>query len=723
MEGLTGCYDFFHDFVLTHKVNVLRRQAMTLNRTSWIGSLVVEQVHRSLIIQYWADRPDPKSWIEVGVASNRSKKTFSSLLPQPQSSLQIKWTRSGKEVTGNVDLDINLNTATLDCAHIIHNIIARHSTYILQTISASVPGSIVFDDDDQESTDQQQQHSIPVLELPLHSKQTISLRIEPTSGKFAMAPLSDQISKFVNELNSLSSGPLLPLYTGHIRQRLPTLVIDRMLESARRWSVDGPIFDGPFPQSRLNWLENAGSCCFLPNAWRAAGSQWRIGFTVDLSRQYEWCICQVGSSTDPHTFKNWNLFATSERDYEQPWQQYKNLAAEAWQVIHMKMVEDLLAGQYSARGAGTPVDPTILETAVFLKDQGAFEHLTRPLNLFLANDVGNDIADMMHRPVVASSAVHMPTEACKMFLASSKQETSLSTVALRDDGTFFTMLKGSPAAGPPSPDLMSQFLAIAADTIRWLCRLSAYCAIISSRGFKLIEITDTRIAFYYNQRPLLACTIHRDSEQPISLSGTPQSTRRILPHLTSMLAGFSTINHKIGAFREVAKILVLSLPLLQAVDTVQNKSSARFSLQVCVVSWSEMELVYRDIATHTPVHTLSTFFVNSSSPVSSAKPEHARDFVLVGCRIMLGKTGRRGTAAPFPVLPDLHARIEGHLSAVAQRPGGFPEFRTIPGGFTTSLANIGTVLDEVDEAVRLVEVPAAAASASEVGGVEVIEID
>ena len=183
----------------------------------------------------------------------------------------------------------------------------------------------------------------------------------------------------------------------------------------------------------------------------------------------------------------------------------------------------------------------------------------------------------------------------------------------------------------------------------------------------------------------------------------------------------ASIALQIGALRQVAKILVHSLPLLQAVDTLQEKSSPRYSLQVYASSWSEIELVYYDIPTNKPVYILGAFLVHSSSPIPNAAPASFRDFSPLGCRIVLGKT-RSGKAAALALpLVDLHARVKAHLAALSEREGGFPAWRAIPRGFVTALPDVGVVLNEIDEAVRGAEVLAKAESA--VGAVEVIEID
>ena len=50
-EGLQGLFDFLHNFVLTHKLAVLKSQALEMVRGYWSDNLLVEAVSRSLFYQ------------------------------------------------------------------------------------------------------------------------------------------------------------------------------------------------------------------------------------------------------------------------------------------------------------------------------------------------------------------------------------------------------------------------------------------------------------------------------------------------------------------------------------------------------------------------------------------------------------------------------------------------------------------------------------------------
>jgi mediator of RNA polymerase II transcription subunit 14 len=129
-KGISGLFDFLHNFVLTHKISVLRSQAELLARSGWIGSLKVEPVHRELVVQYWTDRPGKKNWIEFGTTTNRLKNGKTSWRGPPIPSLTARWFRQGKEV---VDVKLDIDWKDLSMERILKRVIALHTAQILQS--------------------------------------------------------------------------------------------------------------------------------------------------------------------------------------------------------------------------------------------------------------------------------------------------------------------------------------------------------------------------------------------------------------------------------------------------------------------------------------------------------------------------------------------------------------------------------------------------------------
>jgi mediator of RNA polymerase II transcription subunit 14 len=182
-SGLSGGFDFLHNFILTHKIAVLKKQAHELLRIGWAGSIKIEPVHRGLVIQYWTEKPGKKNWIEIGVSSNKPKNGKVSWRGPPISSLAVRWFRSGVEIT---DMPLKFDWKTISMERILKKIISLHVGHILRTGSASVP--------QQMTTKAKLSETEPcdcALDVSLgtpHNKTTVSF--EPVTGRYILKPVT-----------------------------------------------------------------------------------------------------------------------------------------------------------------------------------------------------------------------------------------------------------------------------------------------------------------------------------------------------------------------------------------------------------------------------------------------------------------------------------------------------------------------------------------------------
>jgi mediator of RNA polymerase II transcription subunit 14 len=131
--GLAGFYDFLHDLTLSYKINILHRQAKELARGRWSEDLRVELIHRTLVVQYWTNRPGGKSWVEIGIKSERRKQNESP--HEKVADLDVRWIRDGKPVD---DVDIELDAQVLSVHDILHQVTALHASYILDSIYSNL---------------------------------------------------------------------------------------------------------------------------------------------------------------------------------------------------------------------------------------------------------------------------------------------------------------------------------------------------------------------------------------------------------------------------------------------------------------------------------------------------------------------------------------------------------------------------------------------------------
>ncbi|EGP83661.1 uncharacterized protein MYCGRDRAFT_111204 [Zymoseptoria tritici IPO323] len=123
---LQGCYDLLHNFVLTHKINVLRDQASQLLREKWFDCLFVEMKKRVLIVQYWSDLAGPKSWLEIGVSTGKQNRKGSK---PANAQLSVRWFRRGQEV---LDDSPSIDWKTLNVEQVLGTLIAKHTSWDLR---------------------------------------------------------------------------------------------------------------------------------------------------------------------------------------------------------------------------------------------------------------------------------------------------------------------------------------------------------------------------------------------------------------------------------------------------------------------------------------------------------------------------------------------------------------------------------------------------------------
>lgn len=187
-EGLTGCYEFLHELILTCKINELKRQALEMRKGSWTGTVVVEPLHRALALQYWTERPTPgasKSWIQIAVNSGRKDKLAEG--EKATSRLDLKWYRDNKVVT---DMEIPFDGKTLSAEALLRTVVGRHIEFILRGIHERLLGLPryknghfksqldISPDEPSEST----------LKVQVGRTTHIQLTLDPKTGAFAIKP-------------------------------------------------------------------------------------------------------------------------------------------------------------------------------------------------------------------------------------------------------------------------------------------------------------------------------------------------------------------------------------------------------------------------------------------------------------------------------------------------------------------------------------------------------
>ncbi|RPB29099.1 MED14-domain-containing protein [Terfezia boudieri ATCC MYA-4762] len=188
-QGLTGLYEFLHDFVMTHKITTLKKQAERLKKGRWTDALHFHMHKRSLFIYYWTSRPEVRNWIEIGILRPRDKEP---------SRLGVRWHRDGKEVK---DVTVPINTKNVSAEDLIKTVTALHAKYNLITIKDMLTPLPIFPPEAltlvTSDTDSFQSH----LTVRITPTRLVKIQIEPITGRFALSKPNATIATAEHAMN------------------------------------------------------------------------------------------------------------------------------------------------------------------------------------------------------------------------------------------------------------------------------------------------------------------------------------------------------------------------------------------------------------------------------------------------------------------------------------------------------------------------------------------
>ncbi|ESZ95556.1 hypothetical protein SBOR_4036 [Sclerotinia borealis F-4128] len=285
-DGLSGCYTYLHEMVLTHKISEFRRQAVELSRSTWIDGVKVEPLNRALCIQYWQDRykkNGPRSWIIIGVHSGRRKDGYHD--PRTTSRLFIRWFRDSKEVT---DADIPFDKVNISPEQLLKTVIAMHVNHILSSTYSKLAVKPIFANREAVLSlhTSKTEPKESALGVQLTERQHIQITIEPVTGFFIFSPASRTITSSQNKLNSLDIDPAMDAHLGI--ETLRCLAISEeliILGTSVGWRrADNPGISRedmkrkvPKDTKQITWFRRPG--------WQ---EDWLVAVTLGLSGEAWW---------------------------------------------------------------------------------------------------------------------------------------------------------------------------------------------------------------------------------------------------------------------------------------------------------------------------------------------------------------------------------------------------------------------------------------------------
>ncbi|KAL8975367.1 MAG: hypothetical protein Q9197_000396 [Variospora fuerteventurae] len=297
-DGLGGCYRFLHDFVLSHKLNVLRHQAYRMSQAKWSEHLNVEAVHRSLVVQYWIGRPGGKNWIEIGIRRRNVGNASCFHEEEDEPHIGLRWFRAGKEVS---DVPVTVNLRELSVEDMLKQIVAAHADSIFRETLARLKEHSLYSKNVLRLK-HFRSRLVPAshLFIQLTASQSCSIMQEPITGNFGLLPPSSLHSRGERELNGL--GAPEKGAASRIAQLRAIASCDEVERTVRcyGWEVVRSLRPSLEVLRQHFGPDTARASFFRKRAWNA---RWLLAFTASLMGDYWWIVelNEQSSKPDPLT--------------------------------------------------------------------------------------------------------------------------------------------------------------------------------------------------------------------------------------------------------------------------------------------------------------------------------------------------------------------------------------------------------------------------------------
>lgn len=603
--GLQGCYDFLHNFVLTHKINILRTQAQDLIRFGkWFDCLKVESMRRSLVVQYWAGMPGQKNWFEIGISSG-TQKAGSRKKPTP--TLMVRWFRKGREV---VDEQISFNWNNLDIEACLLQVIAKHCFGKLAItrdhLCALAPESKAL------KADLSMPEAAPeecTLNLGLPSvRSPLAVRLEPVTGQISITPPSAATLNTERILNSDQNVDA--------PRALASLACQTVQEPVRK---QAELLGWREVQDLVSVRAKLGPdvlqrSVFQPPGW---SPQWALAISFSLNGE-KWWIVQVqevkaenqstrklknvtsvrqlavtGNSQDAQAAKvasysrasllRIERLAVAEVSYTVLAEQLRTLHIP----YHIEKLDALTEDNTSARGpSSTPSALAFVQFSPLMRDRS-----DKSWSAWAADSVRlshHGIEDVDFRSRDGGTVRHdlrLSLEPEKMkYLRKYLTRAQDHDIAMSATGGLAVRLR-TPFGEPFVPQIQKR--------LRSVERLDRYVAIMKKLGFTSTCVSLARLAFTYSTAPLLSAQLSfaSDGSLPVRLELEPPDSN---PHIRLRIMLEQSLNgNNADAFSNFAHTLPLTLSLLQTFERLESANLARRSFAVRTRSATWYSIAYK----------------------------------------------------------------------------------------------------------------------------------
>ncbi|MCJ1273438.1 mediator complex subunit [Puttea exsequens] len=549
-DGLQGLFNFLHNLVLTHKLRVLRNQAYEMMRSYWAENLIVEAVHRSVVVQYWTNRPGGKNWIEIGLKSGRETR-----LAKPSSvpripHIAIRWFRGGTEVD---DAKIDLNVGYLSLAAILKQIMALHTSYIFEGMAAKMKEALLYSSGSLRlkciaSATEPMDASILIQ---LTATRAVKLVKEPISGRFAILPSSQVNGQAEFDLNRLpnpaadGSSQLARLRSSASVDEVETTTNSLGWESFRSLNPNRDIVKRFFGKAiqRVKF--------FKRQPWT---SQFLLAFTTSMDGD-SWWVVELSENGQAQDAASLNVPAgpTVQGAYRVTLPELGEVVAAPSFAI-LARIDKLAAGTIS-----NLVNARHLQAQKIpykMRQLPATDQRHQPSCIFVSFSDRRTPPLLRSSPVPDISWAHeivkleyrglSPSGHRAVYVATahlSKNFSSIRDVVSKIPSLFFRTVHDSDT-GLESEAISLPIVVKVGETsiptlINRLAAIGLLLDCISAIKFyhaKIESISLQKVSFTYKSHPSLSATVHFPTDAPMRLSlSSPNPHLRILDHLTTLL--------------------------------------------------------------------------------------------------------------------------------------------------------------------------------------------
>ena len=569
-DGLQGLFNFLHNLVLTHKLLVLRNQAFQLAKGHWSEHLQVEAVHRSVVVQYWSNRPGGKNWIEIGL--KRGKEVRLSYLSRSQRIpyIALRWFRNGKEVE-NVPVEMRLSELSL--LDLLKQIIAQHTSFIFQEMAAKLNETPLYSQGFMRckrnpSTTESLDASLLVQ---LTTSEAVKVVQEPVSGRFAVLPASHLNSRAEYELNRLPS----PATEGasplaHLRS---IATQEKVVASARSmgWEQVRSLKPGQDTMQRLFPKDTQRTKFFKRQAWNA---NWIMAFTTGLEGDFWWIVELLEKGTSAESATSRSASGPSLRAA------YKVASTDPQSLVADPSYPALAQIERNAAGMISQYSDTR-----HLSASGIPHKVELPADA----SVGNQTPTILFRftgkrapPLMSTPSTSSPPWANEMVRLDYRGLDTSNTSAIhmvsarlqKPVSNIKDLISAIPSITfhPVSGAFAFQALAKVGESnipkiTRRLSAIGLLVDVVSTLQFHKLIIqrsTLTHVEFIYNEVPSpLKATIHFPPDSPMHVSlAKPNPQLRIVDFLTARLKSQGLTN--------VISVMRMTLPLIRALAAIES---------------------------------------------------------------------------------------------------------------------------------------------------------